>query len=129
MREEWVAPSELYDIQVTGPVMYVDNTKTPPVVVAPTVTFSNVGKKGDAARGKTIFVEKCAGCHGATGRFVTIEGMSLGQFVRNKPHEAWFKMKFGQPSANMVPGLVTATKDLQDLYAALASVTNYPDAS
>jgi len=110
-------------------VLHVDYSQTPPVVVAPTLTYTNIGKKGDAARGKTIYAAKCASCHGANGRFHTIEGMSLGQFFRTKPNEAWFKAKFGEAGAGMVPGLVTETKDLQDLYAALVSTTDYPDAS
>lgn len=128
VREEWIDPSDLYDLQVTGPVMYVDYVQSPPVVVAPTLTYTNIGKKGDAAAGTAIYAAKCAGCHGATGMFQSIEGMSLGEFFRTKPHEAWFKAKFGAAGAGMVPGLVTATKDMQDLYAALSDKSKYPDA-
>jgi len=53
--------------------------------------------------------------------------MSLGQFVREKPNEAWFKAKFGEPGTGMDPGIVTATSDLQDLYRALANSANFPD--
>ncbi len=126
MREEWVAPGELYDLEVKGPRMYVDNTKTPPVVVAPTLTYKNIGAKGDAPRGLGIFTTRCAVCHGSDGKRVDIEGMSLGQFVRSKPNEAWFKMKFGQPP-DMKPGLVTALQDLKDLYAVLARPTDFPN--
>ena len=127
VREEWVDPTELYDIEVTGPQMYVDYTQDPPVVVSPTITFSNVGAKGSASQGNTIYTAKCAGCHGADGTNHDIEGRSLGQFIREKPHEAWFKAKFGEPGTGMTPGLVTALQDLQDLYAALAVAADFPD--
>jgi hypothetical protein len=127
MLEEWVAPSELYDIEVTGPKMYVDYTQDPPVVVAPTITYSNVGAKGDAARGEALYDDLCQSCHGADGTAHDLGGRSLGQFVREKPNEGWFKAKFGEPGTGMEPGLVTDLQDLQDLYAALANATNYPD--
>ena len=126
MREEWVAPNLLYDIEVTGPVMYVDRSVTPPVVVAPTITYSNVGALGDEAAGQTLYTSTCQACHGADGTAVDIGGRSLGWYVREKPHESWFKAKFGEPGF-MTPGLVTATPDLQNLYAALANAANFPN--
>lgn len=126
MREEWVAPNLLYDITVTGPVMYVDRSVTPAVVVKPTITYSNIGFLGDEAAGGTLFTATCESCHGADGTAITIGSRTLGQFIREKPNEAWFKAKFGE-AGFMTPGLVTATTDLQDLYAALANVTNFPD--
>ena len=126
MREEWVRPGLLYDLEVNGPAMYVDYTVDPPVVVEPILTFSNIGALGNAANGKTVYDASCASCHGADGTAIDIDGRSLGQFVREKPHEAWFKAKFGEAGTGMNPGLVSATSDLQDLYAALADETNYP---
>jgi cytochrome c553 len=126
MREEWVEPTDLYDLEVVGPAMYVDYTVDPPVVVAPTLVISNVGALGVESNGQTIYSTTCAACHGADGLLIDIEGRSLGQFMREKPWEGWFKAKFGEPGA-MLPGLVTATSDLQDLYAALANATNFPD--
>ena len=125
MFEEWVDPSELYDIEVTGPQMYVDYTQIPPVVVAPTITYTNVGAKGNEAAGQALYSATCAMCHGADGRSVDLEGRSLGEYVRDKPYETWFKAKFGEPGA-MASGLVTALSDLQDLYAALANAVNFP---
>ncbi|MEJ2240330.1 MAG: c-type cytochrome [Gemmatimonadales bacterium] len=127
IREEWVAPNLLYDIEVSGPVMYVDRSVDPPVVVAPTVTYTNVGALGDEVAGQALFASTCGGCHGADGTAHDLEGRSLGQFVREKPNEAWFKAKFGEAGTGMTPGLVTAISDLQDLYAALANATNFPD--
>jgi mono/diheme cytochrome c family protein len=126
MREEWVAPNLLYDLEVSGPKMYVDYTLDPPVVVKPTLTFSEVGAMGDEANGQAIYTARCESCHGVDGTDEDIGGRSLGQFVREKPHEAWFKAKFGEPG-KMDPGLVTSTSDLQDLYKALANSTNFPD--
>jgi hypothetical protein len=125
MREEWVEPSLLYDIEVSGPVMYVDYSGVP-VVVAPTITYSNIGALGTESAGQTLYAATCASCHGADGTLINIGGRSVGEFVRDKPNELWFKAKFGEPGS-MAPGLVTATSDLQDLYAALANATNFPD--
>jgi len=128
MREEWVAPGELYDIEVKGAALYVDRTQSPPKVVAPTVTYSNIGAKGDATRGLATYGTKCAACHGSDGTHVELEGgVSLGQFVRAKPHEAWFKIKFGQPGSGMTPGRISALQDLQDLYAVLSRPADFPD--
>jgi len=127
MREEWVDPSDLYDIDVVGPQMYVDYSQDPAVVVAPTITYTNVGAKGNAAAGEVVYDDKCQSCHGVDGTGLDIGGRSLGQFIREKPYEAWFKSKFGEPGTGMNPGLVTSTEDLQDLYAALAVTANYPD--
>ncbi len=126
MREEWVEPALLYDLAVTGPAMFVDYTVNPPVVVAPTLTYTNIGALGDAANGNVIYAENCAVCHGADGTLLDIEGRSLGVFVQEKPNELWFKAKFGEAGTGMEPGLVSATSDLQDLYAALADEINYP---
>jgi mono/diheme cytochrome c family protein len=127
MREEWVAPNLLYDIEVTGPAMYVNYSVDPPEVVAPTITYSNVGALGDEAAGQALYTSVCEGCHGVDGTTHDLGGRSLGQFVREKPNEAWFKAKFGEAGTGMTPGLVTDVSDLQNLYAALANATNFPD--
>lgn len=129
MREEWVNPNLLYDIEVSGPTMYVDYSADPDTVVAPTITYSNIGALGNEANGQSTFAAKCGNgiCHGPDGTNQNIDGMSLGEFVRAKPNEAWFKAKFGEPGAGMDPGLVTTTSDLQDLYRALANPATFPD--
>lgn len=126
MREEWVAANLLYDIEVAGRAMYVDLSADPDTVVAPTVTYSNVGALGNEANGQSIVSARCASCHGADGTTLDIGGRSLGQFVREKPNEAWFKAKFGE-DGSMTAGLVTSTSDLQDLYRALANASNFPN--
>jgi cytochrome c len=126
MKEEFVDPNLLYDIEVSGPAMYVDRTVDPAVVVAPTITYTNVGALGDETNGQAIYTAECAAHHGADGTTIDIEGNSLGQYLRLKPYEVWHKAKFGEPGF-MDAGLVTDTGDLQDLYAALANATNFPD--
>ena len=126
MKEEWVRPNELYDLQVAGAPMHYEDVGGVRTLVSPVVTYSNLGKNGTEAAGKTVYTAKCTGCHGATGKTVTMEGLSLGAFVRAKPNEAWFKIKFGQGTV-MAPGLVTTTADLKNLYKALANTTDFPD--
>jgi cytochrome c553 len=126
MREEWVEPNLLYDISVSGPTMYVDYAQTTPTVVAPTVTYSNVGALGNESNGQTIVASTCASCHGADGTSIDLGGRTLGRFIREKPNEGWFKAKFGEAGTGMDPGLVSTTSDLQDVYAALANSTNFP---
>ena len=127
LREEFVSPTDLYDIEVTGPQMYVDYAQVPPAVVSPVITYSNIGAKGSASQGNTIYTEKCAACHGADGTSHDLGGRSLGQFVREKPNEAWFKAKFGEFGTGMLPGLVSELQDLQALYAALAVAADFPN--
>lgn len=127
MREEWVDPNLLYDLAVTGPTMHWDYSVDPPVLIKPGVTYGNIGAGGNESNGQTLYASRCASCHGADGIMLDIEGMSLGQFLRAKPNEAWFKAKFGQPGTGMNPGLVASTSDLQDLYKTLANAGNFPD--
>ncbi len=128
MREEWVEPTDLYDLEVTGAAMNWDYTGGVATLSSPTLTYTNIGKDGDATNGDAIYAAKCASCHGTDGKTITdVDGYpSVGAFLRAKPHEAWFKIKFGEPGA-MPTGMVTSTSDLQDLYKALTNSTNYPD--
>jgi hypothetical protein len=67
--------------------------------------------------------------HGSVGDHMALPRGALRRtdtFVRSKPHEAWFKMKFGEGTA-MPPGMVTATQDLKNLYKALANTTDFPN--
>lgn len=125
--EEWVDPNLLYDIEVSGPAMFWDYAQDPPVVVTPTITYSNIGAMGDETNGQAIYAARCGDCHGADGTALAIGSRSLGQFIREKPNEGWFKAKFGEDGTGMDPGLVTSTSDLQDLYRALANSTNFPN--
>ena len=127
MREEWVAPGDLYDLEVAGPAMHWDYSVDPPELVAPILTYTNIGAQGDATNGQAIVAALCTSCHGDDGTALDLGGRSLGQFVREKPNEAWFKAKFGESGTGMAPGLVSTTSDLQDLYAALVNTANFPD--
>lgn len=127
MREEWVNPNDLYDLSISGEYMHYEYDATLGwVLYSPTLTYSNIGALGDAANGATLVDASCALCHGADGTGLDLEGMTLGGFVRAKPNEAWFKIKFGN-SGLMTPGLITATSDLQDIYAVLADEAQFPD--
>ncbi len=127
MKEEWVDPAELYDLTVTGPPIYWDDAGDS--AVTPILTYSNIGKDGNAANGDALFTTNCVSCHGADGKQREVGGKTgVGQFVRQKPHEAWFKIKFGEPGTGMNPGaLLSSTSDLKDLYKALTNDTKYPD--
>lgn len=126
LKEEWVEPSELYDLTVSGPPIYWDSVGD--TAVAPALEFSNIGKDGSASNGYTLFSSNCVICHGTDGKSFEVGGKTgVGQFVRQKPHEAWFKVKFGEPGTGMTPGLITSTSELKDLYKALTSTSRYPD--
>lgn len=127
MKEQWLKPGELYDLSVTGAVMRWNYSNTPPTLIVPVLTYTNIGKDGNAANGRTIFTAKCTLCHGADGKKIIVDGLSgVGRFLRSKPNEAWFKLKFGQPG-KMEPGLVSLTSELKDLYKALTDNTTFPD--
>ena len=131
MREEWVNPNDLYALSVTGAAMHWEYSAatTSWVLKKPKLTFSSIGTDGNAGRGNTIYTEKCGSCHGANGKTILLETntMSLGEFVRSKPHEAWFKVKFGNGAASMPPGMVTSTTDLKDLYKAFTDTVDFPN--
>lgn len=130
MKEEWVNPVELYDLAVTGAEMHWDYSTDPATLVSPELIYTNIGKDGDAANGDKLVKEQCAVCHGSDGNQIEIGSRAgIGQFVREKPHEAWFKIKFGEPGTGMEPGqMATSTSaDLKDIYKALTNTTTYPD--
>jgi mono/diheme cytochrome c family protein len=128
MREEWVNPNDLYDLTITGEPMHYeydgDGTAT---LVSPSMSYTNIGQDGDPINGVAIYDASCATCHGADGKLNPPGGSaSVGQFTRSKPYESWFKIKFGDPG-KMDPGILTETTDLQDLYAALADDSLFPN--
>ncbi|MFC1650904.1 c-type cytochrome [Candidatus Latescibacterota bacterium] len=122
MKEEWVEPAELYELVLSGPpITDADNM--------PTLTFSNIGNSGNSANGNALIATHCVSCHGTDGKLITdVDGKTgIGQFLRQKPHEAWFKIKFGN-GGTMEPGeLVNSTSDLKDVYKALTDTAAYPD--
>lgn len=108
--------SELYDITVVG--AYPNGA----------VTYSNIGKGGDAARGHELFAGTCAFCHGSDGTAILVDGGSytVGRHLRKKPYEDQHKIKFGQPGTNMI-SILTDPEDIKALYKALTDTSRYPD--
>lgn len=131
MREGWMNSNDLYDMTIVGAPMYYGSNPdggTTDVLVKPTVTYANIGKSGVASAGATAYATKCASCHGANGKQITVDGAAfagVGGYLRAKPNEAWFKIKFGR--AGMAPGLVSTTAEMQDMYKALADTALFPD--
>lgn len=109
--------TELYDATYTG------------AYPTGSVAYSNVGKDGDDALGKAYYAANCSstGCHGADGKAIAIEGLSVGQFFRNKPYETQHKVKYGQPGSIMVPQPEATIDEIRNLYKAGADVTAFPD--
>lgn len=129
LREEWVAPAELYDLAVTGETMHYDFTGGVKALVQPTLIYTNLGKDGVAASGATFYAANCASCHGADGKTFPLDGAAftgVGAFTRAKPNEAWFKVRFGKPGSPM-PQTPATVADLKNLYKALADTTAFPD--
>jgi mono/diheme cytochrome c family protein len=87
-----------------------------------TVTYSNIGKGGNAVNGKDVYAEKCNDCHGRTGEDM---GSPVGNFLRLFPFEAAQLIKFGDLGTNMTADSLSI-QQLKDLYKALADSTKYP---
>lgn len=88
---------------------------------------------GDAARGRAIFAERCAGCHGDDGAALLFDdgAYSLGSHARQKAYEDWLKILNGQPGTAMgrqVRGESAAemAQELLDLFSALCDREAFP---
>ena len=103
----------LYDMTVTG------------VYPTGSVTFSNIGKDGNASEGEQIFSARCEYCHGPTGKALSLEGLSLGGFVRAKPNEAQHKIRYGRMGSAMGPTSLTLA-EMKSLYRFLADSVKMP---
>ena len=107
--------TQLYDFQTNG------------VYPTGTIQYSNIGRTGIAANGDATYASKCAGCHGATGTAIIVDGTyHVGSFLRAKPNEAHHKIMCGQLGSTM-GSQVTSLSQMRDLYKALTNSTNYPD--
>jgi mono/diheme cytochrome c family protein len=115
LKDEVLDTTELYDVTTEG--TYPTGSRT----------FSDVGKDGDAAHGDQLYADKCAGCHGADGTTIDLEGRSIGAFAREKPYEMWHKVKFGQLGSAMGPQGVDTLEDMKDLLKAASDPANFPD--
>ncbi len=87
-----------------------------------TVSYSDIGRDGDAAAGITFYNNKCATCHGADGKTIDMGGLSMGGFARNKPYELPNKIVSGQLGSNMGPTAIT----LQEMKNLLKALIEFP---
>ncbi|MDP2089864.1 MAG: c-type cytochrome [Flavobacteriaceae bacterium] len=91
------------------------------------MTISNVGKDGNATNGNTYYTTNCSGCHGADGKKLILEGLTLGKFVRTKSHEVQHKVKYGQLGSSMAGKFNITLTQMKDLYKANADPVAFPD--
>lgn len=85
------------------------------------------------ARGKQLYSQKCASCHGSDGTNILFDGgeFSLGTHARQKAYEDWLKILNGQPGTPMkryVEGETGAELGSQvlDILAALCDRETFP---
>jgi mono/diheme cytochrome c family protein len=107
--------SELYDATYSG---------TYPTGSA---DFTNIGLDGDAALGNAFYTSDCSGCHGADGTTISLEGKTLGKFVRSKPNEVQHKVKYGQLGSPMKGEFDITVEQMKDLYKACSDTTAFPN--
>lgn len=91
------------------------------------ITYANIGKNGNPEDGKAFFKTNCADCHGADGTKISLEGKSVGTFVRKKPYEVHHKITYGQPESTMKGLFNVSSQELQNVYKALTNATDFPD--
>jgi thiosulfate dehydrogenase len=115
MKEGMLDVSQLYDAEYTG------------TYPTGSMAISNVGKDGDAAKGKSYYSSNCASCHGADGTTLLMEDMTVGQFTRKKANEVQHKVHYGQLGSPMSGAFSITTAEMKDLYKALANETDFPD--
>jgi mono/diheme cytochrome c family protein len=114
IKKEAVDVDQIYDDSVSG-----DSPNY-------TVTFSNLGKDGDAALGNAFYTSNCAGCHNADGKKILIDNeMGVGAFIRENPAEGIHKIKFGVLGSPMKNDTLTV-QDFKNLYKALSDAVKYP---
>jgi|GEM_PF-115279 len=93
------------------------------------ISYSNIGKDGNAANGQTYYNDRgCGNCHGADGTNLIMEGRTLGKFLRDKPYEVHHKVKFGQLGSSMGPSAST-DEEMKDVYLLLTDPVLFPTES
>jgi len=90
-------------------------------------TITNIGKNGNATNGNNYFTVNCVSCHGADGTQISLEDMTLGNFLRKKPNEVQHKVKYGTLGSAMIGQFDITIGQMADLYKALADSANFPN--
>ena len=114
LKAEAVDVKQLYDFTVTG---------TYPDAI---VTFSNIGKDGNAANGNAIYTNFCGttDCHGPDGTQSGGRFGSIGMHFRTMPYDDGHICKFGLVGVMGEFGLTT--QEIKDLFKALNDPAMYP---
>lgn len=81
--------------------------------------------KGDIARGKALYGDSCAACHGAEGDQIdfnsgTVGAQGVGWLVRKNPQETLHKIRWGHPGSSMPSGLVDSGMTDAEMVSVLA---------
>jgi mono/diheme cytochrome c family protein len=86
----------------------------------------------DPERGRALFEQRCADCHGADGTELVFDdgAYTLGSHTRQKAYEDWFKILNGQPGTDMGRQVVgdgrAMAQQIHDLLAALCDRVRFP---
>lgn len=115
LKEGYIPVAQLYDFTLTGD--YPTGS----------IAYSNIGMDGNETAGLAYYQSKCQSCHGADGKLIPVESMSVGKFLRSKPNEVQHKVKFGQLGTSMSGQFSITNSQMKDLYKALTNTTNFPD--
>ena len=105
------------------------------------VTFSNIGKNGDAVAGLVTYNANCASCHGADGKKIDIycQGLFLGEMFRKDPHEMQHKAIWGMPKdrehldagcpagGGIMPAMPITDQDIRNMMVMGQDVTKFPN--
>jgi mono/diheme cytochrome c family protein len=90
-------------------------------------SYANIGKDGNATAGDEFYADNCAGCHGADGNSLSLDGKGVGGFTRAKPYEVQQKVQYGQLGSSMAGEFDMTIDQMRDLYKALSDESNYPE--
>lgn len=96
-----------------------------------TITYTNMGKTGNATNGKAWYISKCASCHGSTGQGPQLVGpggtQTLGKYSRLNAGDIHHRVRYGQLGTYMTPNFQITLAEMQDLYKALSDTLSFPN--